>query len=73
MLRRRLDKKKKIEDKSDVQLTKTHFKKVKKKTMSNDENKKENKKKNVNPCTPIKLVTCHLTSNKLGKTLKLNF
>jgi hypothetical protein len=71
MLRRRLDKKKKIEDKSDVQLTKTHFKKVeKKKTMSND---KKKKKKNINPCTPIKLVTCHLTSNKLGKTLKLNF
>jgi hypothetical protein len=59
MLRRRLDKKK-IEDKSDVQLTKTHFKKVE-------------KKKIINPCTPIKLVTCHLTSNKLGKTLKLNF
>jgi hypothetical protein len=30
MLRRRLDQKK-IEDKSDVQLTKTHFKKVEKK------------------------------------------
>lgn len=50
MLRRRLDKKKKIEDKSDVQLTKTHFKKVeKKKTMSNDKKKKKKISTHVHP------------------------